>query len=129
MASPWLSVSWGDENGKDTIGDGVHGGLKHFAHRFLKVYCGQRGEPSTMEDVMAARTTREEARDRVLKAFMDSLDRIIPPDESVPLRGRTFLDWERQADELRKAVVPTVLQERAALDPGAVVTQADAGSC
>ncbi len=63
---------------------------------------------------MAARTTRREARERVIKSFMDSLDRIISPDEAVPLRGKTFLDWERQADVMRKAVLPTLLQERAA---------------
>jgi hypothetical protein len=28
------------------------------------------------------------------------------------LRGRTFLDWEQQADTMRKAVLPTLLQER-----------------
>ena len=50
---------------------------------------------------MPARTTREEARQRIIKSFMDSLDRIIPPEESVPLRGRTFLDWEHQADVLK----------------------------
>ena len=27
---------------------------------------------------------------------MQSLDRIIPPDESVPLKGRLFRDWEDQ---------------------------------
>ena len=27
---------------------------------------------------------------------MDSLDRIIPPDEAAPLQGPTFLAWERQ---------------------------------
>ena len=63
---------------------------------------------------MPARTTRQEARDRILKSFMDSLDRIIPPEESVPLRGKTFLDWAKQADDTRKAVLPTLLQERAA---------------
>src|SRR5689334_25123262 len=70
---------------------------------------------------MSARTTRREARERIIKSFMDSLDRIIPPDESVPLRGKTFLDWERQADAIRQAVLPTLLQERAALDESARV--------
>jgi hypothetical protein len=78
---------------------------------------------------MAARTTRQEARDRIVKSFMDSLDKIIPPDEAVPLRGKTFLDWERQADAMRKAVMPTVLQERAALDESAQVDAAAAGKC
>jgi hypothetical protein len=78
---------------------------------------------------MAARTTRREARERIIKSFMDSLDRIIPLDEQVPLRGRTFLDWERQADVMRKAVMPTLLQERAALDGSAAVEAGAAGKC
>jgi ribosomal protein S27AE len=78
---------------------------------------------------MAARTTRREARERIIKSFMDSLDRIIPPDEQVPLRGRTFLDWERQADAMRKAVLPTLLQERAALDDSAAVEARAVGKC
>ena len=36
---------------------------------------------------MPARTTREEARERVIKAFMSSLDKVIPADEAEPLRG------------------------------------------
>ena len=78
---------------------------------------------------MAARTTRREARERIIKSFMESLDKIIPAEESVPLRGQTFMDWERQADALRKAVVPTLLQERAALDPGAEVEAGHYGNC
>ena len=78
---------------------------------------------------MPARTTRQEARDRIIKSFMDSLDRIIPPDGAVPLRGKTFLDWERQADEMRKAVLPTLLQERSALDDSAQVEEGGVGNC
>jgi hypothetical protein len=78
---------------------------------------------------MPARTTRDEARQRIIKSFMDSLDRIIPPEESVPLRGKTFLDWERQADAMRKAVLPTLLQERAALDDSARVEAGQSGNC
>lgn len=78
---------------------------------------------------MAARTTRHEARERIIKSFIESLDKIIPSEESVPLRGQTFLDWEQQADALRKAVVPTLLQERAALDPGAEVAAGGCGQC
>jgi DNA-directed RNA polymerase subunit RPC12/RpoP len=81
------------------------------------------------EDFVAARTTRVEARERIIKSFMDSLDRIIPPDESVPLRGQTFLDWEQQADAMRKAVLPTLLQERAALDTAAAVQADGCGQC
>ena len=76
---------------------------------------------------MAARTTRQEARSRAIKAFMDSLDRIIPPDDSVPLKGSIFRDWEDQVAQMRKAVLPTVLEERAALEDNALV--ADGGHC
>ena len=68
---------------------------------------------------MPARTTRQEARERILKSFMDSLDRIIPPESSVPLRGKTYLDW----------VLPTLLQERAALDDTAQVEPSQLGRC
>lgn len=70
---------------------------------------------------MPARTTREEARRRAVDAFMGSLDRIIPPDESLPLKGSTFRDWEDQVAEMRRAVLPTVLEERAALEDNARV--------
>jgi hypothetical protein len=68
-------------------------GAPHSAQAILKV-CGEGTDSSIKEDFMSARTTRVEARERIIKSFMDSLDRIIPPDESVPLRGQTFLDWE-----------------------------------
>ena len=70
---------------------------------------------------MAARVTREEARARLLKTFMKALDETIPPDESKPLKGRTFLEWENQGDKLKQAVIPTLLEELAALDDQAVV--------
>ena len=69
---------------------------------------------------MAARTTRQQARQRVIETFMVSLDRMMPPEESAPLRGRTFLDWEKQAEQLKRAVIPTLLEERAALEENAV---------
>src|SRR5690242_12507627 len=68
---------------------------------------------------MPARTTRQQARQRAIAVFMESLDRIIPADESVPLKGRLFRDWEDQVAELRRALIPTVLEERAALDENA----------
>lgn len=76
---------------------------------------------------MPARTTREQARQRVIDAFMTSLDRIIPPDASVPLRGSTFADWEGQVGQMRRALLPTVLEERAALEDNA--RAAAAGHC
>lgn len=70
---------------------------------------------------MAARTTRDEARQRAIDAFMASLDRIIPADESVPLKGSIFRDWEDQVAEMKQAVLPTILEERAALEQNAQV--------
>jgi len=72
---------------------------------------------------MPARTTRQQARERVLKTMTEALDRMIPPDESVPLRGSTFRDWEDQAAQVRRAVLPTLLEERAALEENANVTE------
>ncbi len=70
---------------------------------------------------MAARTTRKEARARLLKTMTEALDRMIPEDESKPLKGSIFADWEDQADEFKRAVIPTLLEERAALDQRAQV--------
>ncbi len=51
---------------------------------------------------MAARTTRVAARQRVIQAFMASLERIIPEDESKPLKGCKFPDWQLQAQTLKQ---------------------------
>jgi hypothetical protein len=76
---------------------------------------------------MAALTTRKDARDRLLKLFNDSLDRIIPPEEASPLKGQTFRDFEDQVEAVRKTILPAILEERAALEPTAAVD--DAGHC
>jgi hypothetical protein len=78
---------------------------------------------------MPARTTRAQARERAIQAFMSSLDRIIPKDESKPLKGSKFLDWELQVQELKRAVLPTVLEERAALEENALVEAENPGHC
>lgn len=70
---------------------------------------------------MPATTTREQARERLLKLFADSLDRIIPADEAVALRGQTFRDFEDQVENVRQAILPAILEERAALEPTAQV--------
>jgi hypothetical protein len=76
---------------------------------------------------MAARTTRQEARARILAAFSVQLDRMIPEDESVPLKGATFTDFEDQAEVLAQTALPVVLEERAALESNAEVEAA--GRC
>ena len=70
---------------------------------------------------MPARTTRKEARQRLLKTILEAVDRIIPEDESKPLKGQTFGEWEDQTDAFKRAVIPTLLEERAALEPSAWV--------
>jgi hypothetical protein len=76
---------------------------------------------------MPARTTRQEARARILAAVSAQLDRMIPPDEGVALKGATFADFEDQVEELARGALPVVLEERAALEPNAVVPVA--GRC
>ena len=78
---------------------------------------------------MAARTTREAGRARVFAAVEKALDRVIPLDEAMPLRGRTFIEWEDQADAFDQAVTSTLLQERAALDESAAVEPDQLGCC
>lgn len=76
---------------------------------------------------MAARTTRREARARIRAAFEAQLDRMIPADEEVPLKGATFADFEDQVEELARSALPVVLEERAALESNAEVVTA--GHC
>jgi hypothetical protein len=76
---------------------------------------------------MPARTTREEARQQVIQAFMSELDRIIPSDQTVPLKGAKFIEWEDQVERLVQTVAPTVLEQRAALEENALVEKA--GHC
>jgi Fe-S cluster biogenesis protein NfuA len=72
---------------------------------------------------MPALTSRKESRQRLRKLFEASLDRIIPEEESTPLRGQTFRDFEDQAEELRRTMLPAVLEERAGLEPTALVEE------
>lgn len=76
---------------------------------------------------MPARISRQEARDAARKAFEASLDRIIPADETKPLKGGKFIDWENQIEQMAQAVLPTVLEQRALLEESAQVEQA--GHC
>jgi len=78
---------------------------------------------------MAARTTRAEARARILSAVEKALEQVIPSDESVPLRGRVFREWEDQADAFDQAVTATLLEERAALEDSAQIEPAALGRC
>jgi DNA-directed RNA polymerase subunit RPC12/RpoP len=68
---------------------------------------------------MSALTDRQQARERLSQVFQSILDKMIPADESVPLEGSKFIDWEDQGDELARTMVPLFLEERAALDAAA----------
>lgn len=70
---------------------------------------------------MPARRTRQEARDRITQVFQAELDRMIPPDGSVPLKGGKFRDWEDQVARIRQALLPVILEERSALEQSAEV--------
>jgi hypothetical protein len=76
---------------------------------------------------MSARRSRQEARERIRKAFEAELDRIIPADPQRPLKGSRFLHWELQVQQLKRTVLPVVLEERAALEDNAQV--AEGGHC
>ena len=69
---------------------------------------------------MSALRTRREARERVKRVCSAELDRVIPLGESIPLKGATFLNSEDQV-QLVRAVVPTLLGERAGLEPRVAV--------
>jgi DNA-directed RNA polymerase subunit RPC12/RpoP len=72
---------------------------------------------------MSARSTREESRARILARFSAELDRLIPADEGVPLKGSRFSDFEDQVEVLARAALPAILEERAKLEANARVEQ------
>lgn len=72
---------------------------------------------------MSATTTRQAARERLARIFGQELDRVIPADGSVPLKGRTFREWEDQGDELANTLIRSMLEERAGLEPDAQVEE------
>ena len=76
---------------------------------------------------MSARTTRQAARARILSTFSAELDRMIPEDEEIPLKGATFADFEDQVEVVAQSALPVILEERAALELNAEVETA--GRC
>lgn len=73
---------------------------------------------------MSALTDRQKARERLSQVFQSILDKIVPADESVPLPGKKFVEWEDLADQVDRTLVPVFLEERAALE---ALAQADCG--
>ena len=76
---------------------------------------------------MPALTTRQKARARILATLTAELDRMIPEDETIPLKGATFLDFEDQVETVARSTLPVILEERAALEANAKVQEA--GRC
>ena len=72
-----------------------------------------------MEESMSALTDRQKARERLSQVFQSILDKMVPADESVPLPGKKFIEWEDLADEVDRTLVPVFLEERAALEASA----------
>ena len=60
---------------------------------------------------MPALTTRREARERLRNLFERALNQMIPPDETRPLKGTRFMDFEDQVEALGREVLPVVLEE------------------
>ena len=76
---------------------------------------------------MPARTTRQEARDRLRGVFDVILERCVPSDEAQPLKGRIFQDFEEQAYTEGNELLAALVEERTKLDGQAMVEQA--GRC
>ncbi len=76
---------------------------------------------------MPALTTRQQARARILATVTAELDRMIPEDETIPLKGATFSDFEDQVEVVARSTLPVILEERAALETNAKVQTA--GRC
>jgi hypothetical protein len=72
---------------------------------------------------MAALSNRKEARERLRRVFEAQLDKLVPADESVPMAGQAFREWEDQADEFDRTVTATLLEELAALSASAQVKE------
>jgi hypothetical protein len=70
---------------------------------------------------MSSRTNRQQARQRLDAIYFALREKLIPVDESVPLQGGKFIDWENQADQIERELCTAFMEERAALEAGAQV--------
>lgn len=64
---------------------------------------------------MSTVTSRQAARERILRQIQAEVDRLLPADESVPLQGRTFLDFENVAERVSNDLYVTIVEERVML--------------
>jgi transposase len=68
-----------------------------------------------MEEAMSAVTSRQAARERILKQIQAEVDRLLPADPNIPLQGRTFLDFENVAERVSNDLYVTIVEERVML--------------
>ena|SRR5579872_1023855 len=64
---------------------------------------------------MPAITSRQAARERLMKVAQTAIDRLVPSDERIPLRGSTFADFENQSYEVGDEILAAMMEERAKL--------------
>jgi hypothetical protein len=72
--------------------------------------------------------TPQDSRARLHAALDQALDRILPPNEGVPLRLQTFLEFEEATEEHAMPVLGMILEELASLAAQAR-GGAEAGCC
>jgi DNA-directed RNA polymerase subunit RPC12/RpoP len=68
-----------------------------------------------MEEAMSELNSRQAARERILKQIQAEVDRLLPADPTVPLQGRTFLDFENVAEKVSNDLYVTIVEERVML--------------
>ena len=76
---------------------------------------------------MPALTTRQAARERLLKMAESAIDRLISADEKRPLRGQIFADFENQTYAVGNDFLTAMMEERAKLESNASADRA--GRC
>lgn len=64
---------------------------------------------------MSPVTSRQAARERILKQIQAEVDRLLPADPNIPLQGRTFLDFENVAERVSNDLYVTIVEERVTL--------------
>lgn len=60
---------------------------------------------------MASLTNRQAARQRVREMFESALNRAIPLDETIPLKGSSFEDFEEVCYEAGRPVLSALVEE------------------
>lgn len=76
---------------------------------------------------MAGRLTRQEAREHVLSRVQTLLDRMIPADESQPVKDGVFWEWEEMGDVFDREATASLMEALAGLSGQAQL--ADPGAC